>query len=127
MALIYYDPVFLRHTTGNHPENPDRIVSAARRLNLLAMHLGLTRPSWKPLPLDAVQLVHEPGYVESLRLACENGGEQLDPDTLVSPQSFDVALMAAGAAADAVAQVLHSEERRAFCLLRPPGHHALAG
>jgi acetoin utilization deacetylase AcuC-like enzyme len=127
MALLYYDPIFLQHDTGDHPESADRIVPAARRMNLLAMHLGLTRPSWKPLALADVQLVHQPAYVESLRLACQSGGGQLDADTLVSPRSFDVALMAAGAAADAVDQVLHSEERRAFCLVRPPGHHALAG
>ena len=127
MALIYYDPIFLRHDSGDHPESSSRIIPAARRLNQLAMHMGLDRPQWSPLGLDAVQLVHDPGYVESLRLFCQRGGGQLDPDTFVSPESFDVALMAAGAAADAVDQVLHSEERRAFCLVRPPGHHALAG
>ena len=127
MALIYYDPIFLRHDSGDHPESSSRIIPAARRLNQLAMHMGLARPQWSPLELDAVQLVHDPGYVESLRLFCQRGGGQLDPDTFVSPESFDVALMAAGAAADAVDQVLHSEERRAFCLVRPPGHHALAG
>src|SRR6187401_2605772 len=113
MALIYYDPIFLQHDTGDHPECSDRIIPAARRINLLAMHMGLARPSWKPLSFEAVQLVHEPEYVESLRLTCQGGGGQLDTDTVVSPRSFDVALMAAGAAADAVDQVLHSEERRA--------------
>lgn len=126
MALLYYDPVFLQHDTGNHPECAERIIPAARRLNLLAMHLGLVKPTWRPLPIGDVHLIHGAGYVESLRLACEGGGEQLDPDTLVSPQSFNVALMAAGAVADAVDQVMLSSERRAFCLVRPPGHHALA-
>lgn len=126
MALLYYDPIFLQHETGQHPECADRIIPAARRLNLLAMHLGAIKPTWKPLGLDAVSLVHSPEYVESLRCMSESGGGQLDPDTLVSPQSYDVALMAAGAVAGAVDQVLHSEERRAFCLVRPPGHHALA-
>lgn len=127
MVLIYYDPIFLQHDTGGHPESSGRIIPAARRINQFAIHMGLARPSWNPLPLDSVQLVHEPEYVESLRITCQSGGGQLEPDTFVSPQSFDVALMAAGAAAEAVNRVLHSEDRRAFCLVRPPGHHALAG
>jgi acetoin utilization deacetylase AcuC-like enzyme len=126
MALLYYDPIFLEHDTGDHPECANRIIPAARRLNLLAMHLGLVKPTWKPLSIDAVQLVHDPAYVKSLRLSSEGGGDQLDPDTWVSPRSYDVALMAAGAVADAVDQVVLSQERRAFCLVRPPGHHALA-
>lgn len=126
MALLYYDPVFLQHETGNHPECADRIIPAARRLNLLGMHMGAARPSWKPLEEDAASLVHARQYLGLLQDACESGGEQLDPDTLVSSQSFVVALMAAGAVADAVDRVLHSDERRAFCLIRPPGHHALA-
>ena len=47
-------------------------------------------------------------------------------DTVASPRSFDVARLAAGAVADAVARVVAGEDRRAFCLIRPPGHHALA-
>ena len=127
MALLYYDSILLQHDTGDHPESSSRIIPAARSMNLLAMHMGLTRPSWKPLPLHDVHLIHETTYIESLHRMCQSGGGQLDSDTRVSPQSFDVTLMAAGAAADAVEQVLHSQERRAFCLIRPPGHHALAG
>jgi acetoin utilization deacetylase AcuC-like enzyme len=126
MALLYYDPIFLEHDTGDHPECANRIIPAARRLNLLAMHMGFVKPTWKPLSVDDVELVHDAAYVASLRVASQSGGERLDPDTRVSPRSFDVALMAAGAVADAVDKVVLSEERRAFCLIRPPGHHALA-
>lgn len=54
------------------------------------------------------------------------GGGHLDPDTIVSPDSFDVACLAAGAACDAVDRVLAGEDKTALCLVRPPGHHALA-
>jgi acetoin utilization deacetylase AcuC-like enzyme len=53
------------------------------------------------------------------------GGGRLDPDTAVSPASFDVARLAAGAACDAVDRVLAGEDKTALCLVRPPGHHAL--
>jgi hypothetical protein len=47
MALLYYDPLFLEHDTDDHPENAGRIISAARHLNLVAMHFGCIRPSWE--------------------------------------------------------------------------------
>jgi acetoin utilization deacetylase AcuC-like enzyme len=50
----------------------------------------------------------------------------MDSDTVVSPASFEVARLAAGAACDAVDRVLKGEDKTAFCLVRPPGHHALA-
>lgn len=126
MALLYYDPIFLQHETGPHPESADRIVPAARRLNLLAMHMGCMRPSWKPASLESLQLIHKGEYIESVERQSSGGGGQLDPDTVVSSRSYEVALMAAGAVSDAVDQVLHTDERQAFCLIRPPGHHALA-
>jgi acetoin utilization deacetylase AcuC-like enzyme len=54
------------------------------------------------------------------------GGGRIEVDTVVSPASFDVASLAAGAACDAVARVLAGEDRQAVCLVRPPGHHALS-
>lgn len=53
------------------------------------------------------------------------GGGQADPDTLVTDKSFDVARLAAGAVCDAVERVVGNDDRRALCLVRPPGHHAL--
>ena len=126
MALLYYDPIFLQHETGDHPESAYRIVPSARRLNALTMHLGCMRPAWQPVPLEMLSLIHTGPYIASVGRLCAGGGGQLDSDTFVSPQSYDVALMAAGAVADAVDRVLHSDERQAFCLIRPPGHHALA-
>ena len=124
MTLLYYDPLFLQHETGKHPENADRIITAARRLNLLAMHFGCARPSWEPLAAEELACIHDPLYIESVRTAAEQGGGMLDPDTVVSTRSYDVARSAAGAACNAVDNVLTSKAQRAFCLVRPPGHHA---
>ena len=52
------------------------------------------------------------------------GGGQVEADTWVSPGSPLAARLAAGAAVDAVASVVEGPDRRAFCLVRPPGHHA---
>jgi acetoin utilization deacetylase AcuC-like enzyme len=124
MTLLYYDPLFLQHDTGDHPENAGRIIPAARHLNLVAMHLGCFRPSWEPLAPEALTPVHLPTYIDSIRRLADSGGGRLDQDTVLSERSFDVACAAAGAVCDAVDKVITGEERQAFCLIRPPGHHA---
>ena len=53
------------------------------------------------------------------------GGGYIEQDTAVGGSSYDVGLMAAGAIADAVERVVRGEDNQAFCLVRPPGHHAL--
>ena len=57
--------------------------------------------------------------------ACEAGGGQIEADTIVSRQSWSVALLGAGATTDATRRVLEGEDKVAFCAVRPPGHHAL--
>jgi acetoin utilization deacetylase AcuC-like enzyme len=69
--------------------------------------------------------VHDRSFVEAIRRIANRGGGQLDPDTVMSAASFDVACLAAGAAVDATQRVLADEDRSALCLVRPPGHHAL--
>ena len=57
--------------------------------------------------------------MEIVRTVSESGRTvQLDPDTVCTPSSFRLALLAAGAAIEAA-------ERGGFALVRPPGHHAL--
>jgi acetoin utilization deacetylase AcuC-like enzyme len=67
--------------------------------------------------------VHDPGYVRRL---AESAGTSLafDTDTYTSPDSYEVARLAAGAAIDAVERVIGGGPRRALALVRPPGHHA---
>src|SRR4029077_9533121 len=64
--------------------------------------------------------------VQAIKQLAAHGGGQIDADTVVSPESFHVALAAAGACAAAVDAVLHGTDRTALCLVRPPGHHATA-
>jgi acetoin utilization deacetylase AcuC-like enzyme len=62
--------------------------------------------------------------VTAVKQLAEHGGGRLDPDTVVSPASFQVGLAAAGAGAAAVDQVIKGTTKNALCLIRPPGHHA---
>ena len=82
-------------------------------------------PNWEPASRARLERVHEPGHIDNVAAMAARGGGHLDPDTVVSPDSFDVARLAAGAACDAVDRVLAGEDKTALCLVRPPGHHAL--
>jgi acetoin utilization deacetylase AcuC-like enzyme len=118
---IYYHPLFLEHDTGEHPENKRRLVAATQALLDSGLELDWVTP--QPAPVAAIARVHDPGYIESVRMMAERGGGWLDLDTAVSPQSYDAALLAAGAGLMAVDKALQTGQK-AFLVVRPPGHHA---
>jgi acetoin utilization deacetylase AcuC-like enzyme len=125
MTLLYQHPKFLQHDTGVHPERPERLRQIAVHLEATGLVANCTRPEWEPAARKRLEYVHEPGHIERVAALAAQGGGQLDPDTIVSLASFDVALLAAGAACNAVDRVLTGEAKNALCLVRPPGHHAL--
>ena len=120
-VAIYYHPLFIEHETGRHPENKDRLVIAKPVLEKSGLDLEWVTP--KPAPLSAVQRVHAPAYVETIREVAERGGGWMDADTVVSPRSYEAALLAAGAGLEAVDRALDGGQK-SFLLVRPPGHHA---
>lgn len=124
MLALYYDPVFLEHDTGRHPENAGRL-RPLEQLELFADNQQVVRPLWQPASLQRLLRVHDAEHVDAVKQFAAAGGGSIEADTVVSPRSFEVASMAAGAVADAVNRVLHGEVSSALCLLRPPGHHAL--
>ncbi|MCA9517067.1 MAG: histone deacetylase [Myxococcales bacterium] len=113
----------LEHVNGpGHPERPERL--AAVLANLEGHPVAGTRMQAPRLATrDELTRVHAGGYVEALTRA-RGRSVRLDPDTSMSPGSYDAALHAAGAAITAVTAVVAGEARNAFALVRPPGHHA---
>ena len=72
---------------------------------------------------EAIARIHDREYLSLIR---ETSGRAtaLDIDTFTSPDSYEVARLAAGAAVAAVDHVLEGNARRALAMVRPPGHHA---
>jgi acetoin utilization deacetylase AcuC-like enzyme len=125
MTALYYDPLFLEHDTGRHPESAGRIIPAARYLDRIGSQVGCARPRWQPLSPTDLAAIHDPAYIEFVRNMAASGGGRLDPDTVMSQQSYEVARSAAGAVCDAVDRIVTGPDQNAFCLVRPPGHHAM--
>ncbi len=125
MTLLYYNPVFHEHDTGDHPENAGRLVPVLKKLSLMGLDSQCTRPSWQPASVERLGYVHTPGYIVSVDQFAAHGGGRIETDTMLSAKSYAVASMGAGAVCDAVQSVVAGKDKTAFCLLRPPGHHAL--
>jgi acetoin utilization deacetylase AcuC-like enzyme len=123
---LYTHAACLAHDTGEgHPERPARLAAV---LEALAAHFPDMVPHEAPrAEREALLRVHVPGLLASV-LETEPGADLhwLDADTALSPGSAEAALRAAGAVIAATDWVLGGERRRAFCAVRPPGHHAEA-
>jgi acetoin utilization deacetylase AcuC-like enzyme len=124
MTLLYTDTLFLHHETGPHPETADRLRAISARLEKTDLPSRCRPGAYRPLTAETVAQIHSPRMVRSVEGVSVRGGGHLDPDTVVSPESYTVALAATGACVSAVEAVLHGDDRNALCLVRPPGHHA---
>jgi acetoin utilization deacetylase AcuC-like enzyme len=124
MAHVFLEhPSSLEHETGPHPESAARIVAIERELEALDW-LGFERISSPAADRAALTAVHPEAYVAAIERAALAGGGLLDPDTAISPGSFEAALHAAGGAVRLVEMLLDGEAEAGFSAHRPPGHHA---
>jgi acetoin utilization deacetylase AcuC-like enzyme len=143
LALVHSDRFVEHAPPPGHAESPGRAKVAASVVRRWAARGG-TVVVPRPATLDEIVRNHTRPYVQAV---ADTAGRDVafDPDTYTSPASYEVALLAAGAAIAAVETVMHggeaastatdtgleprattpSELRAAFALVRPPGHHAL--
>jgi acetoin utilization deacetylase AcuC-like enzyme len=119
---IVWDEAYAEHDTGEHPEGADRISSLVEHLRGTDLwdRLAVARP--EPATEDDILLVHTRAHLALIKKAAEGAGRWLDPDTHVSPRSYEIALLSAGGAIKAVD--LWDDGLTPFALIRPPGHHA---
>jgi acetoin utilization deacetylase AcuC-like enzyme len=124
-AGLVYDPIYLEHDTGDHVENSQRLVDAMSYLKETGIKEKLTCLPPRPASLEELEMIHAPEYISYVKSKTERGGGWLDPDTVISPKSYEAALYAAGGVLAAVEAMMKGEVDNAFALVRPPGHHAI--
>lgn len=124
-TTIYTHDSGLHHDTGfSHPESIERL-KTIHALLAEPPYADLARGTVTPAAEDRLTLAHPFHYVEKIRNAVPDTGHvQIDSDTILSPGSWDAALHAAGAVCSAVDDIVSGKTTRAFCAMRPPGHHA---
>lgn len=125
MTLLYMDDRFLLHDTGQHPECAERLEHVHAKLKASDLLQQVTQVPIQRADDEDVKRVHSDDHIEKVRTLADAGGGRIDSDTVVSPDSADVAWLAAGTAVDAVSKVVAGEDTQALCLVRPPGHHAV--
>jgi len=125
-VLLLTHRACLRHEPGDyHPECPDRLRAVLQALDQEDFS-DLIRDQAPEATAEQLGRAHPANYVDAILGIRPAEGETvaLDADTLMSHGSAEAALRAAGAAVAAVDAVMRGEVRRAFCAVRPPGHHA---
>jgi acetoin utilization deacetylase AcuC-like enzyme len=127
-TIIVFSPIYYRHNPGkSHPESAKRLHTIINELEKSGLtenkNLQLVHPD--KASIEDIELVHAVEYIRLVEAVCKSGGGLLDlQDTVVSPESFEVALCAAGGALKAVDLVMKGKCENAFAMVRPPGHHA---
>lgn len=125
-VALYYDPLFLGHDTLTHPENASRLQACLRLLEESGLTKRLARPECRDATEDELTLIHDRRYVDWLRRVGERGPVLVLADTIANVGTAAAAVRAAGAVLVATEAVGRGDFDSAFCLTRPPGHHALA-
>ncbi len=130
MVTIIYSDAFLEHQTGQfHPERPQRLQAIVNKLKNVPwqdqLQWRLPTPVCQRQPQLTTQLetVHTRTHIDHVRHLAHQKGGYLDGDTLVSPRSFEVAMLAVSAWLDGV-DLTWQQRKPTFVLARPPGHHA---
>ena len=123
---IVYHPDYLLHVPPfEHPESPERLIAVMESLK----SSGLLDKSIQITPDFAdegdVLAVHDRKYLNQLEMSCRRGDITLDTgDTYLCRHSYNIALLAAGGAIAGAKAVAEGSVDRAFCAIRPTGHHA---
>lgn len=118
------DPFYLKHKNEPHPENPGRLNAIQKNIESSKYYNNLTLIQPRKARVEDIAKIHGKGYIQSVENSCQNGVRNLDADTVISKDSYQAALLSAGAGLEAVDKILGGTVDNAFCAVRPPGHHA---
>jgi acetoin utilization deacetylase AcuC-like enzyme len=115
------DRFYLEHDTVGYPESPERLESINYRIEPLLDKLIVVEPH--AVKVEDLEMIHSKEMIYEIKEKASLG-LPIDSDTVLTKQSYHVALKAVGAGFDAIDGVKDNKFERAFCAVRPPGHHA---
>ncbi len=125
-ALLVTDERFLSHEAGSrHPEQPARLSAVWEGLAAADIGDALVRVEPRPAEVEELLVVHPSSHLSRLEMIDAAGGGRVDPDTVMGPDSWEAARLAAGAGLVAIDALKKGVADFAFCAVRPPGHHAM--
>jgi acetoin utilization deacetylase AcuC-like enzyme len=121
-----YDPAFLKHDTGEgHPERHDRLLVTMAHLQTQSWFSQLHQLSTATIERKLLETSHTNSYIQRAEDACKSNQTFLDSmDVAISKDSYEVALLAAGAPIILADEIIKGSIHNGFVLARPPGHHA---
>ncbi len=124
-TTVYRDDLFLEHQPGyNHVESPERLSVIYDELDRKDTGNNLVYPGFEPASVEVIGLNHSTGLINRIAETAGREHDYLDADTQTSAKSFHAACLAAGSLVDGIQRIVDREVDNAFCLVRPPGHHA---
>ncbi len=125
-SILVSDIAFEKHDTGfGHPEQPDRNKAVLKALDNAGISDKFRKVEPRPCEDSDILRCHSGKYLNTVKADVKAGETQLSTgDTAICPASLDIGRLAAGATLAAVDEVLAGKAFNAFCVVRPPGHHA---
>ncbi len=124
VTLFTDDRMLEHHPPSTHPERPERLQSITRHLARTGLASRCKAGTVREATREELLRVHDGKYLDQIEAFERKGGGPIEADTWINAGSQRAALLAAGSAVSAVGQVIKGPDRKAFCLVRPPGHHA---
>ena len=125
-VALYYDPLFLGHDTLTHPENAARVEACLHLIEDSGLANRLEHPPCRDATEDEFALIHVPAHIRRMQHVGERGPVMVLADTIANTGTYAAAIRAAGAVVGAAEAVVRGDFDAAYCLTRPPGHHAVA-
>jgi acetoin utilization deacetylase AcuC-like enzyme len=121
--VLFYPQGHEAHAEAGHPERPERVEAIREAFEEAGWWEAFPRLDPLEVNEEVLSSIHAPDYLRRLKEVSRSGA-RYDMDTYTTPQSWELALQAAGGAQAVARAVWRREARRGFALTRPPGHHA---
>ena len=123
--LVTHPDCVLHEISPGHPECPARIDVILDQLKKQDLYDYCLHADAPIAEREVLLMAHEPAYIENIFASSPDiGSVQLDADTAMNPHTLTAALRGVGAGLLAADAVIEKRTNNAFCLTRPPGHHA---